>query len=83
MTLLKRAEIVGGAYGYLASGPLGVPMLEVALIGLHAGPLTEAFVEFTRWANSAGRKDDGDTVSSRFHFLEKWRICTLNRTRVD
>ena len=70
VTLLKRAEIVGCAYGYLASGPLGVPMLEVALIGLHAGPLTEAFVEFTRWANSAGRKDDGDTVSLDFIFLK-------------
>jgi hypothetical protein len=70
VTLLQRAEIIGCAYGYLSNGPLGPPMLEVALIGLHAGPLAEAFVEFTRWANSAGRKDDGDTVGLDFIFLK-------------
>jgi hypothetical protein len=64
--LLKQAEIVACAYHYAQSGPLGVPMREIALVGRNAEALARVFAEFKRWSNST----DGDAVELIFIFLK-------------
>jgi hypothetical protein len=63
--LLREAEIVGCAYNYAESSPLGVPMREIAVVGRNKEPLAKAFEVFKRWANTT----DGDAVELTFIFL--------------
>lgn len=65
--LLGEAEVVACAYGYVGSGPLGVPMFEMSLVGTNPEPLRKAFTEFKRWAASS----DGDAVELTFTFLKE------------
>lgn len=65
--LLQEAEVVACAYGYVMSGPLGVPMFEMSLVGTNSEPLSKAFTEFKRWATSS----DGDAVELTFIFLKE------------
>jgi hypothetical protein len=64
--LLKQAEIIACSYQYVAEGPFGVPMREIALVGYHHEPLAKAFAEFQRW----GASEDGDAVQLSFIFLK-------------
>jgi hypothetical protein len=62
---LKQADVVACAYRYNTDNPLGTPIREIALTGLHGEPLVKAFREFQRWS-----PEDGDAVELTFIILK-------------